>query len=64
VDGAISKTINLPADYPPEAYPRLFERAHSLGLKGCTTFRPGTVRGQVVSLAGGVPAASRCCAAG
>jgi len=64
VDGAISKTINLPADYPLEAYPRLFERAHSLGLKGCTTFRPGTVRGQVVSLAGAMPVASRCCAAG
>jgi ribonucleoside-diphosphate reductase alpha chain len=63
VDGAISKTVNLPTDYPLEAYQRLFERAHALGLKGCTTFRPGTSRGQVVSLADGAPGASRCCVA-
>jgi ribonucleoside-diphosphate reductase alpha chain len=66
VDAAISKTINLPTDFPFESYPALYERAHALGLKGCTTYRPGTERGQVISLER--PAASaeladveRCC---
>lgn len=42
VDGAISKTIHLPADFPRERYGALFTRAHELGLKGCTTYRAGT----------------------
>lgn len=48
VDGAISKTISLPVDFPREEHAPLFERAHALGLKGCTTYRSGTTRGQVV----------------
>lgn len=68
VDSAISKTLCLPADYPAAAYPRLLELAHSLGLKGCTTYRPGTSRGGVVRLGEGaaVPEATpveRCCPA-
>jgi ribonucleoside-diphosphate reductase alpha chain len=40
VDQAISKTINVPADYPFERFRDIFARAHALGLKGVTTFRP------------------------
>lgn len=39
VDGAISKTINLPRDYPFERHREIFVTAHRLGLKGCTVFR-------------------------
>lgn len=39
VDGAISKTINLPRDYPFERHREIFEAAYRLGLKGCTVFR-------------------------
>lgn len=67
VDGAISKTISLPADFPRGRYGALFARAHELGLKGCTTYRTGTARGQVVGPAGGSSAQAaanveRCCA--
>lgn len=41
VDGAISKTIALPPDQPRAATAELFRLAWSLGLKGCTVFRPG-----------------------
>jgi ribonucleoside-diphosphate reductase alpha chain len=46
VDGAISKTINLPEAGPVEP---LFERAYALGLKGCTVFPKSTWRGAVLS---------------
>lgn len=39
VDGGISKTINLPRDYPFERYREIFETAYRLRLKGCTVFR-------------------------
>jgi ribonucleoside-diphosphate reductase alpha chain len=66
VDGAISKTINLPSTFPRGSYASLYERAHALGLKGCTTYRAGTRRGQVVSpLSAMLPAerdeVERCC---
>lgn len=65
VDGAISKTISLPADSPRAAHAPLFERAHALGLKGCTTHRAGTARGQVVGPAHAAHApgddVERCC---
>jgi ribonucleoside-diphosphate reductase alpha chain len=69
VDGAISKTINLPNSFAREAYASLYERAHALGLKGCTTFRAGTARGQVVGAAPVVPPperdeVERCCNVG
>jgi len=58
VDGAISKTVGLPEDFPRERYAALYERAHALGLKGCTTYRAGTARGQVI----GPAHVERCCA--
>jgi ribonucleoside-diphosphate reductase alpha chain len=51
VDSAISKTINIPADYPYEAYKSLFRQAYALGLKGCTAFRPNPISGEILSSA-------------
>lgn len=39
VDGAISKTINIPTDYPLAEFRDIYQQAYQLGLKGCTTFR-------------------------
>lgn len=44
VDNAISKTLNIPEDYPFEAFRDMFEQAYNLGLKGCTAFRPTGLR--------------------
>ncbi|MDX2288259.1 MAG: adenosylcobalamin-dependent ribonucleoside-diphosphate reductase [Hyphomicrobiaceae bacterium] len=49
VDSAISKTINCPADMPFEDFAGIYELAHALGLKGCTTYRPTPLRGSVLS---------------
>ncbi|MCH8074041.1 MAG: ribonucleoside-diphosphate reductase, adenosylcobalamin-dependent, partial [Proteobacteria bacterium] len=48
VDNAISKTVNLPEQATPEDVADVFSRAHALGIKGCTVFRPGVLRGQVL----------------
>ncbi|MGE0030169.1 MAG: adenosylcobalamin-dependent ribonucleoside-diphosphate reductase [Steroidobacteraceae bacterium] len=39
VDGAISKTVALPDDFPETGVPELFRTAYRLGLKGCTIHR-------------------------
>lgn len=49
VDNAISKTINVAADYPFERFEALYRQAHALGLKGCTVFRPNPVTGAILS---------------
>jgi ribonucleoside-diphosphate reductase alpha chain len=49
VDSSISKTINVPADFPFERFVSVYEEAYRLGLKGCTTFRPNAVTGSVLS---------------
>ena len=40
VDSSISKTINIPTDYPYEDFKNIYLTAYEKGLKGCTTFRP------------------------
>lgn len=40
VDSSISKTINLPADYPFEDFKNIYLEGWKLGLKGVTTYRP------------------------
>lgn len=40
VDSAISKTINLPEDFPFESVQDVYGKAYELGLKGCTVYRP------------------------
>jgi len=49
VDQAISKTINLPENFPFEKLQDVYTEAYRLGLKGCTVFRPNSVTGQVLS---------------
>jgi len=61
VDNAISKTINVPADYSFDAFQSLYDEAYRLGLKGCTTFRPNPVTGAVLSEADEGMANSHCC---
>jgi len=39
VDSSISKTANVPTDYPYEDFKHIYTYAHEKGLKGCTTFR-------------------------
>jgi ribonucleoside-diphosphate reductase alpha chain len=39
VDSSISKTANVPTDYPFEDFKHIYLYAHEQGLKGCTTFR-------------------------
>jgi ribonucleoside-diphosphate reductase alpha chain len=52
VDNAISKTLTVPRQYSFEDFARLYDHADRLGLKGCTTFRPGGVRGCIQRPAG------------
>ena len=39
IDSSISKTANVPSDYPYEEFKDIYRYAHQQGLKGCTTFR-------------------------
>jgi ribonucleoside-diphosphate reductase alpha chain len=39
IDSSISKTANVPTDYPYEKFKDIYLYAHEKGLKGCTTFR-------------------------
>ncbi len=50
VDSSISKTANVPTDYPYEDFKDIYRYAHSQGLKGCTTFRfnPAAFQGVLV----------------
>ena len=39
VDSAISKTANVPTDFPFDEFKGIYRYAYEQGLKGCTTFR-------------------------
>jgi ribonucleoside-diphosphate reductase alpha chain len=39
VDSSISKTANVPTDFPYEEFKDIYMYAYDRGLKGCTTFR-------------------------
>jgi ribonucleoside-diphosphate reductase alpha chain len=39
IDSSISKTANVPTDYPYEQFKEIYTYAHEQDLKGCTTFR-------------------------
>ena len=50
IDSSISKTANVPTDYPYEDFKDIYMYAHKQGLKGCTTFRfnPAAFQGVLV----------------
>jgi ribonucleoside-diphosphate reductase alpha chain len=50
VDSSISKTANVPTEFPYEKFKNIYLYAHEKNLKGCTTFRfnPGAFQGVLV----------------
>ena len=55
IDTAISKTVNVPADYPYENFQDLYMSAWKSGLKGLATYRPNSVLGSVLSVESSKP---------
>lgn len=49
VCASISKTVNIPEDYPFSQFENLYLDAWKAGLKGITTYRPNKVLGSVLS---------------
>lgn len=49
IDTSISKTVNVPADYPYAQFQDLYLQAWRSGLKGLATYRPNSVLGAVLS---------------
>jgi ribonucleoside-diphosphate reductase alpha chain len=50
IDSSISKTANVPTEYPYEDFKDIYLHAYKQGLKGCTTFRfnPAAFQGVLV----------------
>ncbi len=62
VDNAVSKTVNIPADFDFGDFREVYAYAWERGLKGCTTFRPNPVTGAVLSADGdGFDQGRHCC---
>ena len=51
IDTSISKTVNVPEDYPFEDFKNLYTEAWQAGIKGLATYRPNSVLGAVLSVA-------------
>ncbi len=50
IDTSISKTVNVPEDYPYGEFQDLYFKAWKSGLKGLATYRPNSVLGSVLSV--------------
>ncbi|HEU0200138.1 MAG TPA: LAGLIDADG family homing endonuclease [Burkholderiaceae bacterium] len=50
IDAAVSKTVNVPEDYPFDEFRNLYLEAWKAGLKGITTYRPNNVIGSVLEV--------------
>jgi len=50
IDTSISKTVNVPEDYPYADFEDLYLEAWKAGLKGLATYRPNNVLGSVLSV--------------
>jgi ribonucleoside-diphosphate reductase alpha chain len=50
VDTAISKTVNVPADYAYEDFKDLYRQGWLAGLKGLATYRPNNIVGAVLQV--------------
>ena len=48
VDTSISKTVNIPEDYPYDSFKDLYRQAWQAGLKGLATYRPNSILGAVL----------------
>jgi len=59
IDTAISKTVNVPADYPYEDFQDLYTAAWKSGLKGLATYRPNSVLGSVLSVTPSAPTVAK-----
>jgi ribonucleoside-diphosphate reductase alpha chain len=59
IDTAISKTVNVPADYPYADFQDLYLQAWQSGLKGLATYRPNAVLGSVLSTTPAAPQGAR-----
>ena len=57
VDTAISKTVNIPADYPYDDFKGLYLLAWRARLKGLATYRPNSILGSVLEVHAPAPAA-------
>lgn len=55
IDASISKTVNVPEDYPFTQFQHLYRDAWKAGLKGITTYRPNTILGSVLSVTPAAP---------
>ncbi len=51
VDTSISKTVNIPEDYPYQDFKDLYRQAWQAGLKGLATYRPNSILGAVLEVA-------------
>ncbi len=50
IDSSISKTVNVPEDYPYVDFENLYFAAWKAGLKGLATYRPNPVLGAVLTV--------------
>ena len=63
VDTAISKTVNIPADYPYKDFKDLYLQAWRARLKGLATYRPNAILGSVLEVSTPAPAPATAAAA-
>ena len=50
IDTAISKTVNVPVNYPYDDFKSLYTQAWRANLKGLATYRPNSILGSVLDL--------------
>lgn len=50
IDSSMSKTVNIPADYPFEDFKTVYDQAWQYKLKGVATYRPNNILGSVLSV--------------
>lgn len=55
IDTSISKTVNVPADYPYEHFKDLYLQAWTARLKGLATYRPNDILGAVLEVQPAAP---------
>ncbi|WP_372826703.1 adenosylcobalamin-dependent ribonucleoside-diphosphate reductase [Polaromonas sp.] len=63
VDTAISKTVNVPADYAYDDFKSLYQQAWRARLKGLATYRPNAILGSVLEVHANPEATSAAAAA-